>query len=126
MAKPTVAVLGASEDRSKFGNKSVRAHLRAGYQVFPVNPRSQSIEGQVCFPAIADISQPLDRVSIYLPPNVAIRLIEEVAAVGPREVWLNPGTESPEILEKSRAMGLNVVAGCSIVDLGYSPSEFAD
>lgn len=125
MSQPAVVILGASADRSKFGNKSVRAHLRAGYDVIPVNPRADVIEGIAVAASLAEVAADrVDRVSVYLPPAIGISLIEEIAALQPGEVWLNPGTSDPALVAKALAIGLNVIEGCSIVDLGLSPSEF--
>jgi predicted CoA-binding protein len=131
MSKPTVAILGASADRAKFGNKSVRAHARAGYEVYPVNPSGGEIEGLPVSRSLADVPvEQLDRVSVYLRPEIGLTLLGEVAAKMPGasggEVWFNPGSESPALLAQARELGLNVVAACSIVDLGLSPSEFPD
>jgi predicted CoA-binding protein len=119
----TVAVIGASSDRSKYGNKSVRAHLRAGYRVFPVNPRETSIEGLPVYRSVADIPEPLDRVTVYLPPKHGLRVIEEVARKGTKELFLNPGAESPELVARARALGLDPILACSIVDVGVSPAS---
>jgi predicted CoA-binding protein len=127
MTKPTVAILGASADRSKFGNKSVRAHLAAGYDVYPVNPKGGRIEGLEASRSIADVpAGHLDRVSLYLPPAVGLAILDEVAARGCDELWLNPGADSPELAAKARELGLNAIRGCSIVDLGLGPAEFDD
>ena len=125
MAKPTVAIIGASSERAKYGNKSVRAHQAAGYDVYPVNPKGGTIEGLIAYRSLAEIPlEHLKRVSVYLPPVAGIDLLDEIAAKGCDEVWFNPGSESPEVLAKARALGLNAVAACSIVDLGMSPSQF--
>jgi len=127
MSKPTVAIFGASADRSKFGNKSVRAHLAAGYDVYPVNPKGGQIEGLDACTSIADVpAEHLDRVSLYLPPSVAIGILEQIAAKGCDQLWLNPGADSPELAAKAKSLGLNAIRGCSIVDLGLSPAQFGD
>ena len=124
MPKPTVAILGASRDRRKFGNKAVRAHLRQGYEVYPVNPHAASIEGLTAYPDLASVpAQRLDRVSVYLPSEIGIRLLEEIKARNPVEVWFNPGSESPELIARADQIGLNIIRACSIVDVGVSPSE---
>ena len=126
MPKPTVAILGASSQRNKFGNKSVRAHLKAGYDVYPVHPTETEIEGLPSYASISDIRGPVDRVSLYLRPEVGLGQIEAIAEKSPKEVWLNPGTASKELIAKGESLGLNMVVGCSIVDLGYSPSQFPE
>lgn len=123
--KPTVAILGASADRRKFGNKSVRAHLQAGYDVFPINPKAGTIEGLPAYRSLADVpAGRLDRISVYLPPEIGITLLPEIAAKGAVQVWFNPGSEDAKLLEAARRIGLNVIAGCSIVALGLSPAQF--
>jgi len=127
MSKPTVAVLGASADRTKYGNMSVRAHRAAGYDVYPVNPRGGEIEGLQSYASLADVPVAgLDRISVYLPPAVGLKVLDEIAAKGANEVWFNPGSDSDEIIERAEWLGLKVIQGCSIVDVGRSPHEFQD
>lgn len=127
MSKPTVAILGASTDRSKFGNKSVRAHQQQGYEVYPVNPKGGEIEGLVACPSLADVPvEHLTRISVYLPPRIGITVLDEVAAKGCDELWLNPGSDDDEVIERARELGLNAIVGCSIVDVGVSPAQFPD
>ena len=125
MSKPVAVILGASADRSKFGNKSVRAHLRAGFEVIPVNPKADVIEGLTVTASLRDVAaERIDRVAVYLPPAIGITLLAEMAALTPGEVWLNPGTADAALIAEAQTIGLNIVEGCSIVELGMSPSEF--
>lgn len=119
----TVAVIGASNDRSKFGNKAVRAYLQRGYTVYPVNPKESQIEGLPAFKSIADVPVRPERVSVYVPPAVLEKILGDIAAKTCDELWLNPGTESPSVLAKAEGLGLNVIQACSIVDLGLSPER---
>jgi uncharacterized protein len=124
--KPTIAVIGASADRAKFGNKCVRAYAQRGYQVYPINPKETEIEGWPAFGSVADVPvAQLDRVSIYLPTAVALRLLPEIARKAVKEVWFNPGADDPEVLAKARELGLNVIAACSIVAIGESPADYS-
>lgn len=120
----TVAVIGASTDRGKFGNKAVRAYQQAGWQVYPVNPAGGEVEGLPVFTSLAAVPQPLELVSVYVPPAGAMRLLPEIAAAAPRRVNFNPGADAPEVIDAALAMGLLAVPTCSIVELGYSPSMF--
>ena len=125
MSKPTVVILGASADRAKFGNKSVRAHRQAGYDVYPVNPKGGTIEGLPVYATLADVPlEHLDRISVYLPPALGLAMLDEIASKGCDELWFNPGSESPQIMAKARALGIHAIADCSIVNLGLSPAEF--
>lgn len=124
MLKPTVAILGASADRTKFGNKSVRAHLHQGYEVYPVNPKGGTIEGLTVYRTLSEIpGGAIERISVYLPPAVTIAALEEIASRGCEELWLNPGSESPEVIERAQELGLDPIMGCSIVNLGLHPDR---
>jgi predicted CoA-binding protein len=120
----TVAILGASSERRKFGNKSVRAHVEAGYTVYPVNPKESEVEGLRAYAKLADLPEPVERVSVYLPPPVSLALLPEMAAVGAKEVWFNPGAADAAVLAEAKRLGVPAIDGCSIVDLGLSPSQF--
>ena len=125
MAKPTVAILGASQNRQKYGNKSVRAHLDQGYEVYPVNPTVDEVEGLKAYPSLRDLPvQTVDRVSVYLPPAVGLTVLEDIKSLNPKEVWFNPGSESDEIIDQAGELGLNIIMACSIVNLGVSPRQF--
>jgi predicted CoA-binding protein len=119
-----VAVLGASTDHRKFGNKSVRAHRKAGWEVVPVSLSGAEVEGLPTYRKLADVPGELDRVTVYLPPPVTLELLPEIAAAGAKEVWFNPGAADRQVIEQARQIGIPVREGCSIVDLGLSPSQF--
>ena len=117
MNRPTVAILGASSDRSKYGNRSLRAHVRAGYEVFPIHPNTAEVEGLAAYPSLDDLPvERLDRVSVYVRPEILVELLDQVARKRPREVWLNPGTDSPEVVHRAEALGLPVIRACSLID----------
>ena len=119
----TIAIIGASADRSKFGNIAVRAFLKQGYTVFPINPKESQIEGLPVFKSIADLPVRPNLISVYLPPPVLLKVLPAIAARGCDEFWLNPGTESDEVLAEAERLGLNVIRACSIVGVGLSPEE---
>lgn len=121
-SRPTVAVVGASRDRSKFGNISVRAHLQQGYEVFPVNPHADEVEGLPAFESLSDVpAANLDRVTVYLPPHLTLELLDEIKDVAPAEVWLNPGSSDEDVRARAEQLGIEIIEACSIVDLGISP-----
>lgn len=123
--KPSVAILGASRDRGKYGNMSVRAHVRAGFDVYPVNPHASEIEGLTAYPDLKSVpAGRLSRVSVYLPPSAGRRLLPDIAARGADEVWFNPGSADDELIAQAEALGLNVIQACSIVGVGERPSDF--
>ena len=119
----TVAIIGASNDRSKFGNKAVRAFQQQGYRVFPVNPNEKEIEGLVTHATIGDVPVRPDKVSVYVRPEILLKLLPDIAAKGCEELWLNPGTESDKVLAEVERLGLTTIQACSIVGIGVSPSR---
>jgi hypothetical protein len=119
----SIAIIGASSDRKKFGNKAVRAFAWQGYTVYPVNPKESSIEGLPVFKSIEEVPTRPDLVSVYLPPAVLLKVLPAIAKRGCDELWLNPGTESDAVLAEANRLNLNVIQACSIVGIGLSPDE---
>jgi hypothetical protein len=118
----SIAVIGASKDRRKYGNRAVRAYLRQGYTVYPVNPGEEEVEGLKAYPSVRDLPEIPEQATFYVPPEVGLRVIEDVAAVGIRRLWFNPGSESPELLQRAQELGLETVVACSILGVGEDPS----
>jgi uncharacterized protein len=125
MAGKTVAVIGASADRMKFGNKAVRAFRDAGWTVFPIHPALAEVEGLAAYRDLDALPvAALDQVSFYVPPKVGITLLEQVARKKVGEVWLNPGAESRPMLARADELGLNVIQACSILGAGRHPGAY--
>ena len=123
MAK-TVAVVGASSSRAKFGNKALRAFLAEGYRVLAINPNEPEVEGLKTYASVLDVPGPIDLATVYVQPDVTLRLLDEFQRKGIAEIWINPGAESDELLEEAKRRRLNVIAACSIVAIGRSPYQF--
>src|SRR3954466_3446151 len=120
MAK-VVAVIGASNDRNKFGNRAVRAFRQQGYTVVPINPNEPEVEGLKTYGSVLDVPGPIDMASFYVPPHVGEQVIGEIAQKGIAEVWLNPGAESDELVARARALQIQPIVACSIVAIGENP-----
>lgn len=120
----SVAILGASTDRSKYGNKSVRAHEAEGWTVYPVNPKADEVEGHKAYASLSDVPQPLTRISVYLPPQVSMKLLPEMAGTPHDELFFNPGAESEELIAAAKEHGLKPLQACSIVAIGQKPGNF--
>jgi predicted CoA-binding protein len=116
-----VAVIGASNNRRKFGNRAVRAYLDQGYTVVPINPHEQEVEGLKAYASVLDVPGQIDMASFYVPPDIGEQIIGEVAQKQIAEVWLNPGAESEELVARARALSLKPIVACSIVALGRNP-----
>jgi predicted CoA-binding protein len=120
----TVAVVGASNDRSKFGNKALRAFQAQGYTVVPINTHEREVEGIRSYASVLDVPNALDMATVYVQPDVACRLLDEFERKQIPEIWINPGAESDELIREARRRKLNVIVACSIVGIGLSPSQF--
>lgn len=121
--RKSIAIVGASTNRRKFGNKAVRAYKQLGYNVYPVNPKEDTIEELKAYKSVSDIPARLDMVSLYVPPAVGMRVLDEVARKGCGELWLNPGSESDELIERATELKLNTICACSILAVGMSPDQ---
>jgi hypothetical protein len=122
-AMPSVAVVGASRDRRKFGNKAVRAYLQQGWTVYPVNPSPGPIEGLAALASLRDVPAPVERIALYLPPELGVHVLPDVAALPHDEFIVNPGAESDELLARARTLGLSPLLACAIVEVGVSPAS---
>lgn len=120
----TVAVIGASSNRAKYGNKALRAFERQGYTVIPINPHETDIEGHKAYASVLDVPGPIDMATVYVHGDVGVTIMDELAKKGIPEVWLNPGADDDPVVERARTLGLNVIVACSIVGVGESPGRF--
>jgi predicted CoA-binding protein len=120
MAK-VVAVIGASSNRNKFGNRAVRAFLQQGYTVIPINPHEAEVEGLKTYRSVMDVPGAIDMASFYVPPEIGFRVIDEVARKGIPEVWLNPGADSDELIARAKSLNIQPIVACSVVAIGQNP-----
>ena len=121
-ASPAYGVVGASTDRHKFGNKVLRCYQQNDRTVYGVNPREVEIEGAPCVASVADLPDDVQSISIITPPAVTEQVVTAAIARGIRNIWMQPGAESPRAVEECRKQGVNIIAdgSCLLVVLGYS------
>jgi predicted CoA-binding protein len=124
MMPRTVAVIGASSNRRKFGNKALRAFASQGFTVLAINPNEREVEGYRTYPSVLDVPGTIDMATIYVPPHIGLRVIDEIAKKGIGEVWLNPGADGDEVVARARELGVNVIQACSIMGIGDSPGRY--
>jgi hypothetical protein len=120
----TVAVIGASPDRRKFGNKALRAFRDAGYRAIPINPNHDAVEGEKAYATVLDYPGEIEMATMYVPPDIGERVVESLAQKGIGEVWFNPGADAPSVVTRARALGIRPIQACSIIGIGMSPSDF--
>ena len=105
-----IAIAGVSREGTKFGNTAFTELAARGYQVFAVHPEAKEIAGTLCYPNLAALRGQVDGVLVVVPPQQAVPVLQEAAAVGLKNVWLQQGAESPEVLALARNLGLGLVA----------------
>ena len=121
LTSPVFGVVGASSNRDKYGNKVLRCYQQNDRQVIPVHPKEEQVEGVDCVASVADLPEAVASVSIITPPTVTERAVEAAAAKGIKNIWMQPGAESPAAVQFCEDNGLNVIAdgSCVLVVLGY-------
>lgn len=115
------AVVGASTNREKYGNKVLRAYIQSGRAAWPINPRVEQVEGFKCYPDLASLPEVPGGISIVTPPKITESVVEEAARLGVKYVWMQPGAESPRALEIAAEKGIEAIGdgSCLLVVVGY-------
>lgn len=120
LAAPAFAVVGASDDPSKFGHRCYASYLRHGRKAYPVNPNAETVLGNPAYPDLQSLPERVEAASIITPPSVTERVVEDAIAAGVRHLWMQPGAQSQRAVDRAREAGLNVIYGgpCLLVELG--------
>ena len=121
LASGAFAVVGASTDRSKYGNKVLRCYQQNGKKVFPINPKAPEVEGLKAYPSLAALPERVPAISVITPPAATEQVVRDAHAAGVKHVWMQPGAESDEAVRTAESLGMSVIAGgpCLLVVLGY-------
>jgi predicted CoA-binding protein len=119
-----VAVIGASKDRNKFGNKALRAFERNGYEVLAVNPNEREVEGHPTYPSVLEVPGSIDMATVYVPAEAGVVVMAQLAQKKVPEVWLNPGADEEVVVARARSLGLNIIRACSIIGIGDTPYKY--
>ncbi len=118
------AVAGASTNRDKYGNKVLRCYQQNDRPVIPVNPRADTIEGLPCVASVTDLPAEGTSLSIITPPKITEQVVERAILRGIKNIWMQPGAQSPQAVSRCEEAGINVIAdgSCLLVVLGYHES----
>jgi predicted CoA-binding protein len=119
-----VAIIGASSNRDKYGNKALRSFRNSGHEVIPINPNEAEVEGEKAYASVAEVPGSIDRALLYVPASVGINVLEALAEKKVPEVFVNPGAESDELFSRAKELGLNTIFACAIMDIGDSPARY--
>jgi uncharacterized protein len=119
LAAPSFAVVGASEDPEKYGHKCYASLINHGYKAYPINPKAKTILGNPAFANLAALPEKVQSLSVITPPAVTEKVVDDAIAHGIKNIWMQPGAESPAAVAKAESAGLNVISGgaCLLVVL---------
>lgn len=110
------AIVGASQDRNKYGNRVFRSLRHAGYRVYPVNPNVTEVEGAVAYPTLAELPERPEVVNLVVPPPVTEQVVRQAHELGLMRIWMQPGAESDEAIEFCETHGMQLVYdACAMV-----------
>jgi predicted CoA-binding protein len=115
MAKKKFAVIGATDNTDKYGNRIFKNLTGRGYEVYPVNPNLKEIEGVKCYPTLSDIPVKVDVVDFVVPPSVTESILKECKKLGLDHIWLQPGSESNAAIAFCHDNKLKVVYGTCVM-----------
>ena len=133
LESPLIGVVGASSDRGKFGNKVLRCYQEKGYQAIPVHPVQKEIEGAICVASVEELPAEVQSISVITPPQATLRsrqrswpqvtesVVRQAVEKGIRNIWMQPGAQSPEAVRFCEEQGINLIADgtCVLVELGF-------
>jgi hypothetical protein len=112
------AVVGATVKRDKYGYKVYNKLKSKGYTVYPVNPVYDDIEGEICYNSLKELPLAVDCLSMVVPPEKSLALLESVVETGIKKVWFQPKTYNLAVIDRAKELGLEIVYGhCVLVEL---------
>ncbi|GGI77455.1 CoA-binding protein [Legionella impletisoli] len=117
-------VVGASADRSKYGNKVLRCYMQHNHEVYPVNPKEKSIEGLKCVHTVSNLPKEVKSISIITPPSVTKQVVNEAIKKGIKNIWMQPGSEHDEAIDQCNKNNINIIANgpCILAVSGFKDS----
>jgi Predicted CoA-binding protein len=121
LSAPAYGVVGASDDTYKYGHKVYVCYLQNKRKAYPINPNAETVLGNACYKSIDSLPEPVESISIITPPSVTEQVVDDAIAGGVKNIWMQPGAESRNAIQKAKSAGINVIAGgpCLLVVLGY-------
>lgn len=120
MASRAFAVIGASTNREKFGNKVLRCYIAHDKTVYPIHPIEKEIEHIKCLKSVAELPESVKSISIVTPPLLTEKIISQAITKGIKNIWMQPGASSQTAIDECKKNGINVIAEgpCILVELG--------
>jgi predicted CoA-binding protein len=121
LSAPAFGVAGASDDKHKYGHKVLVCYKQHDRKAYPINPNVETVLGEPAYANVSSLPEKVESLSIITPPPVTDKVVDDAIAAGVKNIWMQPGAESPRAISKAKEAGLNVIYGgaCLLVVLGY-------
>ena len=118
LSQKSLAVVGVSRSGNKFGNTAYRELKAKGYQVYPVHPEAETLEGDRAYKDLASLPEKVGGVVVVVPPVQTEKVVREAAQAGIRRIWMQQGSESPAAIQFCQENGLSEIHGECIMMFG--------
>jgi predicted CoA-binding protein len=110
-----VAILGASDDESRYSNMALHLLQSYKHQAFPIHPKLTEISGTPVFKDISSLPEKIHTLTVYVRPELSTPLKDQILKLKPERVIFNPGTENPELAEELYQQGIHTEDACTLV-----------
>ncbi|RUS18177.1 NAD-binding protein [Endogone sp. FLAS-F59071] len=112
MSSKYFAVVGASSDPNKFGNKVLKWYIEHNKSVTPINPKDAEISGIPAKKSISELEHPTETaISVTTPPAVTLKVLKEAHEIGIAYIWVQPGAENDEVIAYAQDNNIKLIAG---------------
>ncbi|MCH8873248.1 CoA-binding protein [candidate division KSB1 bacterium] len=111
----SIAVIGATDNSSKYGHVIYRDLKQKGFTVYPVNPQRTSVDGDPAFPNVGDIPGKPTMTNFVVPPSTTLKILQQCLDLALMNVWIQPGAESPEVIAFLQQNSFNYIANACIM-----------
>jgi hypothetical protein len=115
MSQKKFAVVGATDNPGKYSNQIVKNLKKRGYEVYPINPKLNQLEGMKCYASLEEIPVKVDVVDFVVPPSVTKTILKDCKRLGLCRIWLQPGSENEAALAYCHNNNLKVVHGVCVM-----------
>ncbi len=114
-AGTVIAVVGATDNPAKYGSVIYRDMKRKGYRVLGVNPNRETVDGDKAYPDLTSLPEPPDIIDLVVPGWIGIDVAREALELGHKGVWVQPGADSPQLVDFLQQNGFNYLADACIM-----------
>lgn len=112
---PVIAVVGATDNPRKYGNRIYLDLKDKGFRVYPVNATRATVDGDPVFATLAELPETPDIVNFVVPPTRTLRVLEQAKDLGFTTVWVQPGAENEDVMDYLEEHDFDYLANACIM-----------